>query len=130
MEHKAVLIRAISQPLQTMGSFHLFSGAKEVYEACVLELPDLGNQKFISRIPAGTYEVIKSNSPRYGLSFHIKAVFGRTHILIHAGNYKKDTKGCILLGATFKDIDRDGLADVTSSRKMIKELKKITDGFR
>lgn len=127
---KAVLIRLKGERKQTLGSFHLFRNEREVYEAAALELPYKANQRNISCIPAGTYKVVKGKSPKYGLgTFQIKDVPNRSFILIHAGNYNQDTKGCILLGATLKDINGDGLRDVTNSRQMITELQKITDEF-
>jgi len=37
-------------------------------------------------------------SPRFGETFEIKDVPGRSHILFHTGNTVEDTQGCILLG--------------------------------
>lgn len=127
--YKAVLIRAKQERKQTMGSFHLFKGPVEIYEAAAIELPYKGNQPNISCIPLGTYQVKKAKSPRYGISFQVQDVPGRTHILIHAGNYYQDTKGCILLGAKFKDINRDGLKDVSNSRVMVNALMQLADEF-
>lgn len=127
--HKAVLIRAVKERKQTLGSFHVFRGAVEIYEAAAMELPYQGNQANISCIPVGTYKVVKAISPRYGESFLVKDVPGRSHILIHPGNYNRDTKGCILLGAKFLDINRDGLKDITNSRRMVEALEAITDEF-
>ncbi len=71
-----------------------------------LELPWRDNQKNISCIPAGTYEVEIRISPRYGKIYWVMKVEGRTYILIHSGNYAGDIEkgykthvnGCILLG--------------------------------
>jgi hypothetical protein len=71
-----------------------------------LELPWRDNQRSISCIPAGTYEVKIRVSPRYGEIYWVTEVENRTYILIHSGNYAGDTKkgykthvnGCILLG--------------------------------
>ena len=127
---KAVLIRLKGERKQTLGSFHLFRNEREIYEAASIELPYKGNQRNISCIPPGTYQVKKRNSPRYGIgTFEVKDVPGRSFILIHAGNYYQDTKGCILLGAKFKDINSDGLRDVINSRVMIEALEKLTDEF-
>jgi len=53
-------------------------------------------------IPAGTYEVALSHSPRFKRAMPtLLNVPGFTHILIHWGNTPKDTAGCILLGSYY-----------------------------
>ena len=90
-----------------------------------MELPWLNNTKRISCIPDGDYTVIKHNSPRFGASFWVQDVPDRSEILIHYGNYNRDTLGCILPGAWVKDIDGDGNKDVTSSRAKMREIYGI-----
>ena len=71
-----------------------------------LELPWHNNQRNISCIPAGTYDVEIRKSPRYGNVYHVKEVPDRSYILIHSGNwagdkskgYRTNVAGCILLG--------------------------------
>ena len=68
-----------------------------------LELPFKDNQKNISCIKSGIYNIIKWKSPKHGDCLKICDVPNRTNILIHAGNYLKDTKGCILIGEMIKN---------------------------
>lgn len=71
-----------------------------------LELPGRENKPDYSRIPAGTYTCEWHKSPRFGWTYHVQAVPGRSFILIHAGNLAGDrergllthTHGCILFG--------------------------------
>jgi len=50
-------------------------------------------------IPAGTYKVKKTYSPRFNKQLpEILDVPGFTGVRIHAGNTAKDTDGCLLLG--------------------------------
>jgi len=58
-------------------------------------------------IPAGFYPVTLTMSPRFGEVLPlIGNVVGRTGIRIHAGNYPRDTAGCILVGvASIGDAD-------------------------
>ncbi|BCS87347.1 DUF5675 family protein [Pseudodesulfovibrio sediminis] len=64
----------------------------------VLEPMDKGNAVNISCIPAGEYVCGIVDSPRFGRTFEVKDVPGRSHILFHAGNVVEDTHGCLLLG--------------------------------
>ena len=87
-----------------------------------LELPDLNNQKRISCIPKGVYEVVYRYSEKYGKHFHIKDVPNRDMILIHSGNFHTQILGCVLAGIDFADINNDGYKDVTSSKAALNRL--------
>ncbi len=71
-----------------------------------LELPWRDNQKRISCIPHGEYNVEIRLSNKYGRVYWVRNVLDRTYILIHVGNFAGDTskgykthvQGCILLG--------------------------------
>lgn len=63
-----------------------------------LENPWLGNASDISCIPTGAYDCWRTESPKYGTTYVVAEVEGRTHILFHWGNTADDTEGCILLG--------------------------------
>ena len=67
------------------------------WEVLTLENPWRNNGPD-SSIPAGKYKCRRVNSPKFGTTFEVCQVPGRTHILFHAGNTEKDTLGCILLG--------------------------------
>ena len=67
-----------------------------------LELPYLDNQRSISCIPEGEYKVrlrtAKESASRDYLHLLVQDVEGRSYILVHIGNFPKDTKGCSLVG--------------------------------
>lgn len=71
-------------------------------EICkTLELEYMDNASNISCIPVspeGGYLCKLVNSPRFGLTYEVTGVEGRSHILFHSGNTEKDTHGCILVG--------------------------------
>lgn len=90
-----------------------------------LELAWKDNAPCESCIPAGRYDVVKRNSPKYGDHFHVLNVPNRSYILIHAGNFNRDTKGCILVGTGLNDINSDGYMDVTNSRRAMRELNEL-----
>jgi len=124
---KVVISREYGK-MQTLGSLVVFDGKEILLKVLTLELPDLGNQKSISCIPEGKYTVHRIYSPKFGNCFHLQDVPGRTAILIHRGNYTKDTRGCILVGMNHIDIDSDGLKDVSdSTTAMTKLLNTITE---
>lgn len=127
---KAVLSREYGN-IQTLGRLVLFEGNQVKLQLCTLELPDLGNQKNISCIPEGKYEVHRIYSPKFGKCFHVQEVPGRSEILIHKGNYNKDTHGCILVGMGHADINEDGVMDVIESTRAMEKLQNAitTDQF-
>jgi len=63
-----------------------------------LENPWLGNKPYVSCIPAGEYICNHFNGQKYKDVYEVVPVEGRTAILIHHGNFEKDTSGCILVG--------------------------------
>ena len=66
-----------------------------------LERPWWDNQMGISCIPNGTYICKRVRSPKFGDTFEVTGVPGRTHILFHRGNSIDDTEGCILIAEEF-----------------------------
>ena len=65
-----------------------------------LEPPDKLNERSVSCIPAGQYSVESRLSPKFGQTYEVQNVPGRSHILFHAGNTAAHTEGCILLGSS------------------------------
>lgn len=125
-----LLIRRISQykdsDKQTIGTGYVFNERNGIkYTFCTLELPWKNNARRISCIPAGEYKVIKHVSPKFGECLWIQDVPERSEILIHSGNYVTEILGCVLAGKRHTDINADGLLDVTSSRKTMKELLDV-----
>ena len=98
------------------------------------ELPDRGNARGKSCIPAGVYTVQMRTSPRFGRCYEVEEVEGRSHILLHNGNwcgdedlgYRTHVDGCVLLG-----LDRgtlDGQKAVFSSRRARHRLEAEMGG--
>ena len=111
---------------QTLGILTLYDDLNfPFYEVRTLELPWRQNQRRISCIPEGEYEVVKRFSEKYGDHFHILNVPKRDYILIHNANFVRQLKGCVAVGFSHSDIDGDGLRDVTESRKTLRALNKL-----
>ncbi|MGL4296253.1 MAG: DUF5675 family protein [Aestuariivirga sp.] len=92
-----------------------------------LERPWLDNQAGVSCIPAGRYRCRRVRSPKFGITFEVCDVPGRSHILFHSGNTIEDTEGCILVGEEFS-----GTWDapmLVSSRRGFLELFSYLEGI-
>ncbi|UGU15226.1 DUF5675 family protein [Sinomicrobium kalidii] len=123
-----VIHRQKGNDTQTPGHLRVFKNGKEVFSCYTLELPDRNNQTWVSRIPAGTYNAVKHQAPKFGNSIWIKDVPNRSEILIHRGNYYRNTLGCILVGRSLVDIDGDGHKDVTNSEETMNTLYNLLEG--
>lgn len=111
---------------QTLGRLSVVSDeGKEVFSCVTLELPWLNNARRISCIPEGDYTCKRHLSPKFGQTYHVTNVANRDAILIHHGNYNRDTLGCILVGNQHKDLNKDGLLDVANSKATMSELLDI-----
>ncbi len=127
---KAILIRLTDNGIQTLGILQVFSNLTKIFECKTLELPWKDNNREVSCIPVGSYSVSKHVSPSKGDCFHIENVPGRDNILIHKGNYNKDTLGCVLVGKDFVDINHDGQTDITSSLQTMTDfLNTVNESF-
>jgi len=113
----------------TIGSMFVLDGEKLVYRCKSIELPWVNNQRNISCIPEGEYNVIKDYSNKRGNVFRLLYVRGRSGILIHVGNYvagyQKDSSGCILPGTFFTDINNDGMLDIAESQVAMNMLWNV-----
>lgn len=71
-----------------------------------LERAWVNNERRISCIPEGIYKLVMRYSPivqrtsggEYTSGYEITGVKDRDLIMIHVGNYVKDTEGCLLVG--------------------------------
>lgn len=127
---KATLTRKEYETKQTLGELVVEEGGSTIFNCKTLELPNLNNQRNISCIPNGTYTVLKRNSEKYGTHFQLLNVPDRSMILIHSGNYYTHTKGCILVGSNFQDLNQDGMRDVIESKNtLIKLYALMPDKF-
>ncbi|WP_299755295.1 DUF5675 family protein [uncultured Pontibacter sp.] len=117
--------RQPSDSKQTLGQMEVVRNDQAVFSCKTLELAWRNNEPQISCIPTGTYQVVKRWSQKYGNHFHVLGVPGRSYILIHVGNYYTEIRGCILVGTTHTDINRDGYRDVTSSKATLNKLLEL-----
>ena len=86
-----------------------------------IELPWLENQRQISCVPEGEYELQKRFSKKYGWHIQLKNVVNRDLILFHPANdAQKELKGCIA-PVTFIT----GIGKGSMSRKALAKLIQI-----
>jgi len=119
-----ILLREPSTDEGTYG--YLIFGDEYIH---TIELPARDNRPNLSCIPAGKYAVSMRHSPKYGQVYHVESVPGRTHILMHHGNFAGDkskgfrthSAGCILLGGRKGRLS--GQAAVLASRSARRKLE-------
>ncbi len=121
-----MIINSIRTESGEEGTFSMFLFDSHTFFTA--ELPWKNNQIGISCIPFGEYECSIVNSPKYGEVYQVHDVPGRTHILIHNGNwagdeekgFRSDSDGCIILGETRAKIHNQKA--VGSSRKALEKF--------
>lgn len=91
------------------------------------EDPWLNNEPWVSCIPVGSYKCRRVQSPKFGDTFEVTNVEGRSHILFHKGNTHHNTNGCILVGESFDFLS--GVPSVKSSAVGYGEFMKRLDGL-
>lgn len=120
---RLLLERITDDGIQTLGKlFVLDEEDMSEWECDTLELPWKRNRQNISCIPVGNYTVKKRTSAKFKKHFHVTNVEGRAYILIHAGNFYTDIRGCIMVGKDLKEKDGDGRLDLDKSRVALGEL--------
>lgn len=112
----------------TFGTLKLESG----WTCHTLELPWRDNRRRRSCIPVGVYHSIFHHSPRFGRTYWLQDVPGRSEILFHSGNwagdqekgFRTDSDGCILLG-TSRGILSQQNAILNSNAAMSRMLREL-----
>lgn len=106
------------------------------------ELPWLNNIKRISCIPEiqklspehptdDFYIALPRYSDKFKQHFHIINVPNRSYILIHSLNFYTQTSGCIGIGKSISDINKDNILDTANSFKALSMLiATYPNGFR
>lgn len=120
------LERIIYEPKQTIGTLTVHDNQNRILAKFdTLELPWKNNQRRISCIPNNIYRIKPKFSFRFGNCFEILNVLGRDCILIHSGNFHYQTKGCILIGHGYRQLDSDNILDLCNSKTAMNQLKSL-----
>lgn len=127
--HLMPTVRLIRVEESVQGTFGVLIICSQVF--CVtLECPDKLNECNISSIPAQQYQCIRIHSPQFGETFEIVDVPNRSHVLFHAGNVVKHTKGCVILAQYFGKLHGDrAVLNSGNTFKEFMEIMKNVDMF-
>jgi len=107
------------------GTFGVVTICSQAFSVC-LELPDRLNKANISNIPPRQYLCQRIESPKFGATFKVVDVPGRSMILFHSGNLISDSRGCLILAESFGKLN--GNRAVLNSGATFKKFMEIMDG--
>lgn len=129
---KFLVIRHKMTDKETLGRMYIIDDTgKAAAILCTLELPWRDNQRQISCVPEGEYEVSLSWSRKFNMNLYVlSGVPNRSGIMIHSGNHTSQIEGCILVGLNFADINADGITDVIESRKALNKVHTALNGVK
>lgn len=119
---KVDLIRTTDNGVQTVGKFYI-SGDQH-FTCDTLERTYADNKRGISCIPAGKYHCAKKLATKNIPYEHITIlnVPNRDGIAIHKGNLFTSSRGCILVGKGWGDINNDNNVDILNSSNTFASL--------
>ena len=86
----------------------------------------MSNERGVSCIPDGAYVCKRVISPKFGETFEVMDVPGRTDILFHRGNLSDDSHGCIILGEEYGLLGNQ--RGVLSSHRAFAEFMRRMEG--
>lgn len=115
---------------QSLSSCVVINAAKQpVFAGIAIERGWRNNERGVSCIPAGTYNVVLEWSNKYKrMLWEIKGVPGRSETKFHSMNYWYDSEGCIGLGRRPKFLNADRYLDVTSSVPTMRDFHRALKG--
>ncbi len=93
-----------------------------------------GNGTYEPKLPTGTYTCQRSQHQLLGMAqpfetFQIMNVPGHTNVLIHMGNYNRDSDGCVLVGRRIvPNPDGSGVNMISSSLNTFNALMDFQKG--
>ncbi len=117
---KVVLKRYYQDDFVTLGNLQILNvDHKPIY---ILENPWKANIKNVSCIPSGTYICGPYSGMKFKDVYKVRNVPNRTDILIHIGNYTRETSGCILPGRGVNYINEPMVTHSTLAMNMLRKM--------
>lgn len=128
---RVVIIRDWQDNNQTLGKCIVYDdNNKPLFSSLSLERGWKNNERGVSCVPIGTYKAVLEYSPRFKTKlWELKGVENRSECKFHSANYWYQLNGCIALGRSLMDINKDGYNDVTSSRSTMNSFHKVLEGL-
>ena len=129
---KTLTLRSVTVP--TIGTFGTILTQDNKKICRTVEREWLDNEPSVSCIPAGLYQIKKTNSPKFGpcyclvnkaLGVTLQGPSQRTHILIHVANYPHQLKGCVAPGMSFMESSWG----VSQSKIAFEQLGELLDEY-
>lgn len=112
----ALLVRKTTNPKETLGDMIAIKNG-DLFTCKSLE------RGIDLRIPTGTYNVEWTFSPKFQkFTYELREM---KSYRIHIGNYYSNSEGCILLGKTVADINKDGELDITNSTETMGKFENF-----
>ena len=94
-----------------------------VFHSHLLELGWRNNQRNISCVPAGKYDLRLEFSPKFNRDlWEAYGIPNRSECKFHQANFARQLNGCFAPGEARFDIDRDGEKDMINSRSALEEF--------
>ena len=125
------LVRFQADTDRTLGKLVLADG----WECYTLELPWRRNERRKSCIPDGSYRLARRESPlitritrdEFREGYEVVPVADRSHIMLHHGNWARNSDGCILVGREPTAIQGElGVPNsLATFRELMKRLKRL-----
>lgn len=113
---RVILTRHYQTQEATYGALLVHNGVQINFQSVCLELPWRDNQRAMSCVPAGEYDLVLEFSPKFSIDlWELKDVPGRAECKIHTANYVRQLNGCIAPGKSFGHLDADGVFDILNS---------------
>lgn len=131
MEGTVIITRHHGDKNQTTGVCTIVDvNGFPLFASISLERGWRNNERMISCIPKGSYEIKHEYSNRFKKNlWEIKGVKYRSECKFHSANYWHQLNGCIALGVSPTDINKDGYLDITSSKSTMNKFEKVLSKF-
>ena len=122
---KGQLTRVLYYDKCIIGRLDIYDGPLKVFSCKTLERPWVENKNKVSCVPAGSYPVVLEYSAHFKRKLNeLKLVPGRSEVKIHVANFVTQLEGCIAVGLSVGDINKDGIPDMVSSRVALDRMQE------
>ena len=129
---KIIILQRISgDSKQTSGVISIIDDEGTIwYSSVCMERGFRDNQRNISNVPAGIYDLVYEHSPKFKRKlWELKGVPNRSECKIHASNYWYQLNGCISPGSYLTKLNKDTYLDLAASRRALNDFHRVLNGM-